>query len=48
MVFLEQTQEGLRERIAGYQEAQDKQSDSALMKQVKEMERTTEMALKKD
>ena len=35
--FLEQTQEGLRERIAGYQEAQEKQSDSALMKQMKEI-----------
>ena len=46
-LFLEKTQEGLKERIAGCKEAQDKQSDSALMKQVKEMERTTDEAQKK-
>jgi hypothetical protein len=46
-LFLQKTQEGLKERIAGYQEAQDKQSNSALMKEVKEMRRTTELAQRK-
>ena len=46
-LFLQETQEGLKERIAGYKEAQDKQSDSALMKQVKEMKRTTDLAQRK-
>ena len=46
-LFLQKTQEGLKERTAGYQEAQDKQSNSALMKEVKEMRRTTELAQRK-
>ena len=46
IAFLRDVQNGLKERIAGYQEVQDKQSDSALMQEVKEMRLTTEVAKK--